>query len=282
MARTALALVESVFLKQYNKKHDKGSFIFMGFISLFSMLVFFFTDKGGFNMPPELWIYGLIAGALYCSASFLTFLAFGCGSFAMSSLILSYGMVFSIGYGLFFLSEPATVLTYAGLGLIMISLYLTRQKKEEDAEKKRVSLKWLIYIGLSVIGSGMYGVMVRMQQVVFNHECDNEFMVITLGFSALCLFTIGLIREGRDLGYVMRHGALWGILAGCANGVNNLLGLLLNLVMAISISAPVGAAARIIASFAISMLIFKERFEKRQLVGVILGGIAIVLLNLKI
>ncbi len=282
IAITALAIIESVFLKQYNQKHDKGSFIFMAFISLFSMLVFLITDKGGFNVPPTLWFYAIAAGILYCSASFLTFVAFGCGSFAMSTLILSYAMVFSIGYGLFFLSETATVFTYIGLVLIMVSLYLTRQKKEEDAEKKRVTLKWVVCIGLSVIGSGMYGVISRMQQIVFNHECDNEFMVITLGFSALCLFVIGFIREGKDFLYVMRHGSVWGALAGCSNGLNNLLGLLLNLMMAISISAPVKAGARVIASFVISILIFKERFERRQIIGVALGAIAIVLLNLKL
>lgn len=297
-AITALSLVESVFLKQYNNKHNKGNFIFMAFISLFSMSVFLITDTGGFNVPPTLWIYAILAGVLYCSASFLTFVAFGCGSFALSSLILGYAMVFSIGYGLFFLGETANIFTWIGLVLIMISLYLTKAKKEnaeagdkitpteEDGEKpvktRSVSLKWVVCIGLSVVGSGMYGVLSRMQQIVFNNECTNEFMVITLGFSALCLFVIGFIREGRDFAYVIKHGAIWGALAGCSNGLNNMLGLILNLMMAISISAPVKAGARVIVSFVISMLIFKERFERRQIVGVILGGIALVLLNLKI
>lgn len=300
LAITALGLVESVFLKQYNNKHDKGNFIFMAFISLFSMSVFLITDTGGFNVPPTLWIYAILAGVLYCSASFLTFVAFGCGSFALSSLILGYAMVFSIGYGLFFLGEAANIFTYIGLALIMLSLYLTRAKKEKDEAEdktdatdggeqlakprgaKSVNLKWVICIGLSVVGSGMYGVLSRMQQIVFNNECNNEFMVITLGFSALCLFAVGFVREGRDFLYVMKHGALWGALAGCSNGLNNMLGLILNLMMAISISAPVKAGARVIASFVISMLIFKERFERRQVVGVILGTVALVLLNLKI
>lgn len=281
-AITALGLVESVFLKQYNNKHDKGNFIFMAFISLFSMLVFLLLDEGGFNAPPEMWFYAILAGIFYCSASFLTFVAFGCGSFAMSTLILGYAMVFSIGYGLFFLSETASVFTYIGFALILISLYLTRSNKEEAAEKKRITLKWVICISLSVVGSGMFGVLVRMQQSVFANKCNNEFMVVTLGFSALCLFVIGLIREGRDFLYVLKHGAVWGALAGMSNGFNNMLAIILNLMMPLSISAPVKAGTRVIVSFIISILLFKERFERRQIVGVILGAAALVLLNIKI
>ena len=276
---TGLGLLEGIFIKQYNKRHDKGGFIFTALVSLFSMLVFIFTDTGGFNFPPTLWIYGTISGIMYCSASILTFVALGCGSFAMSMLILSYGMVFSIGYGLFFLGEEANVFTYIGLVLILLSLYLTRAKSEES-EKKRITLKWVICIGLSVIGSGMFGVLGRMQQIVFDNQCTNEFMIITLGFSALVLFVVGLIKDSKDLGYILKHGGIPASLAGCANGANNLLGLALNLMMPLSINAPIKAGVKVIASFAISIFMFKERFEVRQIVGVVFGAVALVLLNL--
>jgi len=279
---TLLSLAEGIFIKNYNSKHSKGGFIFTAMIGFFSMLVFVFTDTNGFNAPPELWIYGIISGIMYCSASILTFIAIGCGSFAMSMLILSYALVFSIGYGLFFLSEPATVYTYIGLILILVSLYLTRAKnKEEVTEKKKLSLKWVICIALSVIGSGMFGVLGRMQQIAFNNECTNEFMIITLAFSTAVLLIIGTVKDKSDLGYAFKHGILWTALAGSSNGINNFLSLLLNTMMPISISSPVKAGVKIIMSFAISMLLFKEKFEKRQILGVILGTIAIVLLNIK-
>ena len=279
LARTALGLVESVFIKKYNSKHSRGGFLFTAFISLFSMLVFLFTDKGGFSFPPDIWIYGIISGIIYSSASILTYIALGCGSFAMSMLILSYGMVFATGYGLFFLGEEASIFTYIGLVLILISLFLTRRKMEEGDEKK-ISWKWIICIGLSFVGSGMYGVISRMQQIHFENAVTNEYMIITLAFSFIALFVTGLIIEGRDLLYMLKNGNVLPALAGISNGVNNSLGLYLNTIMAISISAPVSSGVKTIASFLISLLIFKEKFEKRQIVGVIIGGAALVLLNL--
>jgi len=279
---TCLSLAEGILIKKYNTKHGKGGFLFTGMIGFFSMLVFVCSDRNGFHAPSALWAYALIAGTLYCSASFLTYVALGCGSFAMSMLILSYSLVFSIGYGLFFLNEAATIFTYLGLALIMISLYLTKSGKKDAAEeKKKISLKWVICISLSVIGSGTFGVLCRVQQIVFDNSCTNEFMIIALGFSTSVLLLIGLIKDGKDLGYVLKYGAIWTALAGCANGINNSLSMLINTMMPISIASPVKASVKILISFLVSVFLFREKFEKRQVVGVVLGTVALVLLNLK-
>ena len=272
-------LVEGVLIKKYNAKHEKGGFIFTGLVSLFSMLFFLLTDQGGFYFPSGIFPYGLLSGILFCSASFLTYVALGCGPFTISMLILSYSGVFSIVYGLFFLKESASPFTYIGLALIMLSLFLTRGENTSETNKK-VSLKWLICITLSVIGSGMFGVLMRVQQIQFENACTNEFMVITLGFSALMLFVIGIVRDGHDLPYILRHGGLYAAASGVSNGVTNMMGLAINLLMPISISSPIRAGVKIIFSFLLSKGIFKEKFLIRQIIGVSIGGVALVFLNL--
>lgn len=271
-------LVEGILIKKYDSKHKKGGFIFTGLTSLFSMLFFVLSDRGGFYFPQGIFPYALISGVLFCAASFLTYLALGCGPFTISMLILSYSGVFSIVYGLVFLREAATPVTYVGLALIMISLYLTRGDKAADADKK-ASLKWLICIGVSVVCSGMFGVLMRIQQIEFEDACTNEFMIITLGFSATVLLIVGIIRDSRDLPYILRHGGGYAALAGLSNGATNMMGLAINMLMAISISSPIRAGVKIVLSFLLSKVMFKEKFLVRQLVGVGLGGVALVLLN---
>ena len=95
-------LVEGSLIKKYNGKHTKGGFIFTAMVSLFSMLFFLLTDKGGLDFRAEMIPYGIVSGIFYFSASFLTFVALGCGPFALSMLIISYSCVFSISYGIFF------------------------------------------------------------------------------------------------------------------------------------------------------------------------------------
>lgn len=281
---TGIHQIEGVMIKKYNSKHKKGGFIFTALISLFAMLFFFVTDNGGLKFPPEMIPYGIASGAFYCMASFLTYVAYGCGSFVLTNLFLSYSLLFSVGYGLFVLGESATVLTYIGLGLMMISVFLVRGVKKDSAaeEKTKISLKWVICIALSVIGSGMFGVMQKLQQVKFEKSCDNEFMIVTLGFSAAVLLIAGIIMNGKDLLYILRHGGLYASAAGVSNGATNLLNLIVNAMIPISIAAPTRSGVKIVISFLISLFIFKEKLTKRQVAGVVIGAAALILLNLKI
>lgn len=279
---TITSLSEGVLIKQYTIKHKIGGFIFTALVSFFSMIFFVLTDKGDFNASTEVWVMGTIAGALYCTASFLTYISFSIGSYALSTLILSYSLIFSIGYGLLFLGEPATPLTYAGLVLILFSLFLTRAKREDRQEKNNNSILWILSISISLLSSGMYSVMQRYQQIKFNNESDNEFMIIALGFSALTLIIIGIIKDGKNLKYIFKHGGLYATFAGLSNGATNLLSLVLNLFLPISLTSPTRTGLKLLLSFIVSRLLFKESFMKRQIIGVVLGIIAVILLNIKI
>ena len=284
---TAIHQVEGVMIKQYNKKYGTGGFFFTALIALFAMAFFLVTDRNGLIFPLEMIPYGIASGAFYCMASFLTYIAYGCGSFVLTNLFLSYSLIFSVGYGLIILKEPATFLTYIGLTLMMISVFLVRKKKEkathtEEELRVKISFKWVICVALSVIGSGMFGVMQKLQQVKFNATCDNEFMIVTLFFSVVTLFLIGIIISGKNLLYILRHGGIYASVAGLSNGATNLLNLVVNAMIPISIAAPTRSGVKIVMSFLISLIIFKEKLSKRQTIGVIIGAIALILLNLKI
>lgn len=275
---TLTGLAEGLFIKRYNSKHAKGGFLFTAMISVFALCFFIVTDKGGINIPPLMWIYGVLGGLCYSTASFMTYVALGCGSFAMSMLILSYSLVFPITYGLVFLREPITVFTCIGIALMLVSIYFVRANKGEVAVK--VTPKWLITIFGSVLFAGLYSIVQRAQQEQFGKDLKNEFMIVSLSVSVLLLLTVGLITDGKNVKYVLKYGTLWTCLAGVSNAVTNLVGMVLYNYMPISVLSPVRAGAKIIASFLFSLLIFKEKFEKRQLFGVCLGTVALVLLNL--
>lgn len=192
------SLAEGICIKRYNTRHQNGGFFFTALISLFSMLFFFVTDGNGFHAPSALWIYGICSGIFYCSASFLTYLALQCGPFAQSNLILSYSVVFKIGYGIFFLREVVTKPLLLGIAVILVSLYLIRPVSDTDA-KCRITGKWVVCIGISSIGCGMVGVLQKMQQVHFDNTCNHEFMIITLSFSFSCLPPLDFGRNADGL-----------------------------------------------------------------------------------
>ncbi len=286
----ATHLVESTLIKVYNRKHDKGGFIFTAIVSLFSMLFFvgkdLLTDPTGFNFTLEILPLAIVGGILYCVASLLTYLALQIGPFVISMLLISYSLVFTTVYGIIFLNEEATVFTYIGFAIIAISLFLVRgDSKNED---KKFSLKWLIYILISVAGAGMLGVVQRINQLnaaakygdASMNMFDNEFMIICLAISAVTLFTVGFIKDGKDCLYILKNGTPYALTAGLSNGATNMLTLLTNSFIDISISGPTRAGVKTVLSFLVSRFIFKENFLPRQIIGVILGGIAVIFLNI--
>ena len=269
-------LAEGIFIKKYNSKHMHGGFIFTAIVSLFAMVFCLVRDAGTFSVVPELIPYALISGVLYCVASLLTYLALSCGSFALSMLVLSYSIVFSIGYGVFFLNEAVTPFSVVGFILLVISLFLTRK----DGVSGRVSIKWIVYIVVSVVCSGMYSVITRMQQISFNEAYDNEFLAIGFGLSAVVLFVFGIFTDGKYMKEIMRYAVPYALGAGLINGFRNVLSLVVCTVLPISVSSATTSGMKIVVSFFVSYLMFRETFLKRQIVGVAIGAAALVLLNI--
>lgn len=278
------SLTEGLLIKTYNKKHEKGGFIFIALISAFSMLFFLFTDliadETGLHFSLKMIPYALVAGFVYCMASVLTFFALKYGSYALTMLILSYSLIFTTLYGLVFLKEQATAFTYIGFALIAISLFFVRGEKNEEDPKNKNILLWLIFVLFSVVFAGMFGVVQRMQQIRFEDSVTREFMVVAMALSTLVSLGIGLYLEGKDSFQILKQCLPYAGGAGVANGATNMLSMFVTMLMPISIFAPTQAGIKIVISFLLSYFVFKEKFLKRQILGVFFGGVAVVLLNI--
>jgi drug/metabolite transporter (DMT)-like permease len=167
--------------------------------------------------------------------------------------------------------------------MMAVSIFFTQTKdgaKEEKRSGEKTSPVWIVSVALSVIGSGLFAVMQKLQQVKFNQSCDSEFMVITLGFSAVSLLIIGTVKNARVALTTLRRGGGYALIAGVSNGATNLLNLTVNAMLPISIAAPSRSGVVIVMSFIISLLVFRERLSARQIIGVAIGMAALIILNL--
>lgn len=281
LAASCTSLAEGIAIRWYNTKHS-GGFFFVAMISLFSLSFFLLTDTDGFHASAALWGMGMISGFFYCIASFLTYLALQCGPFAQTNLILSYNVVLSIVYGIFFLRETLSAMTLPGIAVILVSLYLINQGAgdKESKEENRMSAKWLLCVGLSTVGCGMVGVLQKMQQVRFDNACNHEFMIITLSVSAVMLAAAGIRQERGHIGQILRCGLPFAVCAGASNGLTNFLAMVINSMMPISLASPIRTGMKIVLSFVCSRVLYRETFNRRQIAGIVLGTLGLILLNL--
>ena len=280
---TLCNLGESLFVKEYAKRHGSGGMLMNAVIALFASLFFLITDTGGFYVPAGMLPLALINCCLFAAGFYFTFVAFRIGPYGLTRLISNFSLLFTIFYGLIFLEEPITPLTFPGIAMILAAMVLINYKGKGSTavpEENGVSLRWLIYILISVFANGFISILVKMQKLRFDGACDNEFQFLSIGIACVLMAVIGVIMDKDKLGGVLRHGFLYGAGSGLFNGAKNFITPLIYGYLSISVVSPVKTGLGMVATFLLAALLYKEKYTKLQLVGVVLGAVAVVLLGL--
>lgn len=273
--------LEVMLVKRYGKKYGKGGMFFNAIICLFAMIYFFITDTGGLVFAKGIWGYGIVNSLMYATGFYAAYVAFKIGSFGLTRLFTSFGVIISTFYGIIFLNEPTSLLTYISLAMILVSLALMNYSKSEGTRQK-ITLKWVIYVLLIIISNAAIAIIGRMQHGVYGDAYKNEFLIISLAGAAISLFALGAVFERESFGETLRHGIIYGASAGVCNGINNLFVLITYNYLPISFTSPLKSGLGIVISFVVSIALYKEKFGRHQVVGVIIGALAVVLMNIKI
>lgn len=273
--------LEVMLVKRYGKKYGKGGMFFNAIICLFAMIYFFITDTGGLVFAKGIWGYGIVNSLMYATGFYAAYVAFKIGSFGLTRLFTSFGVIISTFYGIIFLNEPTSLLTYISLAMILVSLALMNYSKSEGTRQK-ITLKWVIYVLLIIISNAAIAIIGRMQHGVYGDVYKNEFLIISLAGAAISLFALGAVFERESFKETLRHGIIYGASAGVCNGINNLFVLITYNYLPISFTSPLKSGLGIVISFVVSVLLYKEKFGRHQVVGVIIGALAVVLMNIKI
>lgn len=273
--------LEVIFIKSYGDKKKYGGEFFNAIICFFSMLFFIVTDKGGFYFPAPLFIYGILSCLGYAAGFYFTYLALRSGSYANTKLVSSLGTVLAVVYGTVFLKEESNLITWVAVALIIFAAALMNSGKKPEGEGvRRFSFRWLAYVLLSVLGNFIITVVKREQQIRFDGACDNEFLIISLFGAFLFLFCYGLFVDRANLGIALKDGILHGALAGICNGASNLLSIITLLYVPISVLSPINSGGGLLLAFAVSALLYKEKFTKRQFLSAVIGVVALVLFKI--
>ena len=268
---------EGMVVRHYGKRHGSGGMLFNAIICLFSILFFVITDRQGLYFSGTLVLYGLVSSLFFAIGFYAMYMALQLGSFIATKLISSFSGVISIVYGIFFLHEESNVITWLAIGMVFLSVFLMRYKKSEPDERKKLSAGWLFWTLTSAVSNGLIAVISREQQLYFSHAYDNEFMIVSFGGAFAMLTVLGIIKERDTLKSTAKNGVLYGAVAGLLNGGKNWVNLLLYLYVPISVATPMKTGLGLLLSFLISLLIYKEKFSKRQLISVGIGAVALIL-----
>ena len=267
--------MQNVTKKGYTQKSLGGVYTF-SVMTCLAAAVFFIVTSGGIKWESGVVPYALAFATAFCTTTVFSVLAIGCGSLSLTNLMISYSLMIPALYGVIFLKETLSLFFYPGIILLVISLFLINQQ----GEKTKIRLKWIVYVILATVGNGMCTTFQKMQQVKFDGAYKNELMILALISGAIGLGVLALIQERQEIATCIKKGWLYAVLGGLCNGVLNLFVMILSGRMSASLMFPTISAGGIIVTYIISKYFYKETLTKKQTIGFVLGIISVILLNL--
>ncbi len=268
--------IQQVSKKAYNKRVSGGTFTFTALSITFALTIFLITSGGKFDFNLDILPYAIGFAVSYGAASIGSFLAVGTGPLSLTSLMVQYSLIIPTIYGLLIGETPSPFL-YVGLALLFISLFLVNIEKK-GAEKK-ITLKWIIFVGIAFVANGACSTVQTIQQKTFDGAYKSEFMIIALLTSIIAIGTAAIIFERKGLVKKIKTGAHWYIICGLANGLVNLFVMMLAKYNP-AIVFPVISAGGIVSTALIGIFFYKEKLSVMQMIGMALGTASIVFLNI--
>ena len=271
---------QHVAKKNYSERTGgMGAITFSALSALVAGLFFMFQIKFPINIDTAIIPYAIIFGLGYGSAILCSVLAIACGSLSLTSLITSYSLIIPTLYGMFFLNEEISSFLIVGLLLLMVSLFLINFVKNTTSGEK-ITLKWLIYVTVAFFGNGICSAAQKVQQVDFDGKFKAEFMVIALIIVVASLLILSLFIEKKEIIPSIKKGVLPIVICGGANGVANLLVMILSTRTSASVMYPLVSAGSIVLTYFISKFWYKEKLTTTQNIGFSLGVASVIFLNL--
>lgn len=269
-------LAQSVLRKLYSEQtKSAGVYTFSVFSACGALLFFLITMKDpvwDLRILP----YAIIFAASYLSAGIFGLKAISVGSLSLTSLITNFSLIIPTFYGLLFLGERGSVFFFFGVAALLVALVLVNKSSDSTP----ITGKWLFYVAIAFAGNGMCSLSQTLQQNAFQGAYKNEFMIFALLLvvigSAIMMFT----QERKNIKVYVKFGTVKGLACGVANGVVNLLVMVLLGSMPASVVFPLITGGSIVFTYVISRTAFREKLSKRQTIGFVFGVASIILLNL--
>ena len=225
--------------------------------------------------------YSLLYSLCYLSFTVGMLGAVKTGSTSLTALIKQVALVSVSFWGFFFWDTKFTFLGIAGILLLIVSLSLCLVTKEEKNTSYNTK-KWLFYCALITIGNAGCSIVQRYQQMALNYQHKNAFMFFALLFATLFFLPSALRENKTNWKRTAKSSWLFPALAGGGSALSNTFTLILikNDLSPVILYPGISVGGLIITTL-LAVFLFREKLRGKQWSGLVLGGVALILLNLE-
>ena len=249
------------------------SYLYSALTSAFAASTWFVLWIFDFSFDIKVLPYAVVYGVCYV---LFTFGMLG----ALTALVKQIALVCVSVWGFVFWDTPLTLIGGIGIALIVISLSLCLLTKEKSG-KDHSAAKWMIFAIMIIVENSGCSIIQRYQQIAFNYDHKYMLMFFALLFSAACCVLISLRKDKTNWGIAVRTSWAAPALAGCGSALSNVFILLMvKSNFSPLILYPGVAVGGLMLTVIVSLFFFREKLRPMQIAGLIVGAVALVLLNL--
>jgi drug/metabolite transporter (DMT)-like permease len=270
-------VVGSLFNRKNEQKKGASTFYNLCLVVFATIFwaILFLVD---FSFDGNVIIYSVAFGFFYLLTQIGMIRALKEGPVVLSSLMLQLSLIGVTLWGFFFWGTKITVFAIIGLSLVVLALFFCFYTGKET---EKISFKWLLFIVLAFLGNMGCSIVQRYQQTYFNGQYGNELMLFAMFFAVLLSLVLYLKSDKADSRGMLKTSAVFPALAAAGNvALNVFVMLLATSTLSPTLIYPVIAVGGLALTTIFSVLVFKEKLKWWQWLGIGVGAIAIVFLNL--
>lgn len=226
-------------------------------------------------------IYGILLGAIAAVCCFVDMAALAVGPLSYTGIFQSCSMVIPAFSGLLFFKESVSAFQYAGAVIMILSFVCAVDTK---SDRNKASFKWVVYCLISFLFNGSIGVVQKFHQNTPGKEEIFPFLVITFAVSTLLTGILWLMYAPKTPPTILssrrsaRKLVFYSASVGALIALCNYLNTHLSGAMPSIIVFPVINGGIMLLTSATGLFLFREKLTKKQLIGLIAGTAAILLL----
>lgn len=206
------------------------------------------------------------------------------GSMAYSTFLMGSGLIIPTICGILFWGETPKITQYIAFPTLLLAMGLVLAPKKGEEEKFKITGKWLFSALMTLVFTGLIGVIQAVHQ---ESEFKGEimpFLVYTFIFTTLGNYIVYLITnktQEKSTYKIKSKVTVFAVISGLFMGVVNWLNLYLaGCGLSKIIVFPALNGGLIFMSLLAAVIFFKEKPSPRQWVGMIAGITALCLLGL--
>lgn len=219
-------------------------------------------------------LLGLAFGIVTMLSNFYKMSALAKGPMHITVLITTSSMIIPAMSGAIMFGEEFSLAKAIAILLLIFFIYISL-KKDRDTELNKL---WIVYCVLAFVFQGIIGIIQKIHQSSAHKDELMIFLAVAFLFS--CVFCGIISKKGKTQFKFSTMEYIYAAVCGVCTFSMNYINLKLSGLIPSQIFFPLVNGGAIILTSAVSVVIFKEKMNKQQIIGLLGGIVSLILICL--